>query len=48
MLSAIPYIGVVFKALATAFKVAERILKVTARRSSLSRRRPSSPSTSST
>jgi hypothetical protein len=29
MLSAIPYIGVVFKALATAFKVAERILKVT-------------------
>lgn len=29
VLSAIPYIGVVFKALATAFKVAERILKVT-------------------
>ena len=28
VLSAIPYIGVVFKALATAFKVAERILKV--------------------
>lgn len=31
VLSAIPYIGVVFKALATAFKVAERILQTTRR-----------------